>query len=378
MLLVSFAQTAKSTRALLTPACFSHCDLALDTYDVPLIPSCPSEALKSFHSRVLRDSRLTICWGPGLDVQQVLHVLDFFPTCRSLNLSGFGDDRPLTDPDLHSLLRHPTISTRDELILFCFTRHKAEDVSIDGERSQVDARATRGKRKRDSTLAVSSRKRPFDLADIRLPALTSFDFRVLGRPLYNGGAAFLTAHTALTELNMSTVLVSIDELAAVFEDPAALPLLSRFGLYDHRSKRERVVYDLSLLLTALAATVVTTSGKVRPMKWLNLHPLTTNNVFGIALLMRGLTHLHVQQAMAGWLQEWMTGMQKVLSPAFPDMQQCSVHTSADARAAATDMSSFLHSVAAGQLELLDITTGGGVTCDTASMSQLARCRSCDR
>ena len=109
------------------------------------------------------------------------------------------------------------------------------------------------------------------------------------------------------------------------------------------------------------------------MQQLTLDLSTTNTVFGAAVLIRGLTYLHVNQAMPGWLQEWKTGMQKVLSPAFPHLQQCSVHTRAAEQVAATDLEPFLRSIAGGSLEDLSICTGGRVTVDTAAMSHLARC-----
>ena len=93
----------------------------------------------------------------------------------------------------------------------------------------------------------------FDWSEISLPSLTRLYLPITGTVSYFGGAAFaafLTAHTALRELEVSLVLASIDELTAVFRDSTTLPQLVLFGVYDFCGDRWDA-YDPSALLTAL-------------------------------------------------------------------------------------------------------------------------------
>ena len=376
-LLVSVAHTARTTRALLTPACFSSHPLVLDTYELSVLSTFgpPSSlTLTPFHSRVLSCCQLSINlipWeSPQLNVQQMLDSLDHFPACRSLSIRDPRGHRPLTDSELHALLHHPTVLTCDEFTLTGFTRPGAEDVPVGSELPREDARLSRLKRKRDVALSASIRKRPFDWADIHLPHVTRLHLQLSGRVRYTGGAQFLTAHTALMELDMSTVWVSIDELTAVFADPSALPLLARLSLHEVQSLEE--AHNISPLVTTLATSVMATSGSVRPVERLILDLATTNDVFGAVTVLQGLTHLHVNGARLGWLQQWET--QVVSSAAFPLLQECVVHTmDKDRRLVAADILAFLRCMASAQLQVLDISTSGRVTCDAAAVAQLARC-----
>ena len=380
-LLITLAHAAKTARALLTPACSSSHPLVLGSYELSVLSTFSppwSLSLRPFHSRVLSHCHLSLrLESEDVGMQQVLDSLDHFPACGAISLSG-QQWLDLRDSELYSFLHHPTVLTCDHLALAGFTRPKAESVPVGSELSREDVRLSRLKRKRDVALAVSSRKRPFDWADIRLPHTTRLRIQLLGNRLYTGGAQFLTAHTALVELDVSTLLASVDDLADILRHSAALPHLARFGLHDHRSMRETVIYDLSPLVAALTTTRVS-SGSVRPIESLTIDQATTNDVLGAVADVRGLTHLQVNRARLGWLQQWAE-MEEVMSMrnerAVPLLESFIVHEHDNMGAELTsvkDMTRFLRSMASRPLKRLSICTGERITFDEAAMSQLARC-----
>lgn len=208
-----------------------------------------------------------------------------------------------------------------------FVRPKAELVSVADGQSQRSAKDRRlGRVTPQSSVAAIKAlfrsNKPLDWADIRLPAVTRLNLTLYGQPSYNGGAAFLTAHTALTALRISTLLVSVGELTAIFRDPTALPLLTHFGLFEHDHSQRREM-DLAPLVTALATAVVGVSGSVRPMEILELHIGTTSDGFAVAALMPQFTALRMSRVRAGWVEEWnaITPL-----PLFPLLQELDVHS----------------------------------------------------
>ena len=110
------------------------------------------------------------------------------------------------------MLYQPTTLSCSDLTLDGFIRRKAEKVPVDCDQKQpeVSERVTRSKRKHGSVIAT--RKRKLDWA---------LQAGIEGQPSYVGGAAFLTAHTALLELDLTTFLVPINALTAVFRDSTA-------------------------------------------------------------------------------------------------------------------------------------------------------------
>ena len=272
--LVTLAQTSNRTRELLTPACFSSHAVLLSTEaqcDICSLgpPSC--NAVRSFHSRVLSECRLYVQLENSSSLPKLLASLDCFPTCRTLNCAhGSNGYSGLSDPAMHGLLHHPTVLSCRELQIKHFYHRKAEPVAIDEKEAErmLDVRVTRSmKRKRDPR--IYKHTKAFDWSDISLPSLTRLHLIVCGTLPYVGGAEFLRAHTALSELQLSPLLVSVDELTTVFRDAAALPKLARFGM--HRSgQRDGPAHEVTALQTALATTVVGVTGSVRPVVWLNL------------------------------------------------------------------------------------------------------------
>ena len=73
-------------------------------------------------------------------------------------------------------------------------RREAEDVPVEEKQTQV----TGSKRKRNGDVKPNSKS--FDWADISLSHTTRLHLKIHGQPLYPGGAAFVTAQTALLEL----------------------------------------------------------------------------------------------------------------------------------------------------------------------------------
>ena len=102
-------------------------------------------------------------------MKRIMDALRHFPTCKKLPFySDLIGVKRLSDPDLHALLHHPTTLSCSDLTLDGFTHHKAEKVPVNGDEKQpeLSARVTRSKRKYSSV--ISTRKRKFSWADIRL------------------------------------------------------------------------------------------------------------------------------------------------------------------------------------------------------------------
>ena len=228
--------------------------------------------------------------------------------------------------------------------------------------------------KRERDPRVIERTEVFDWSDISLPLVTRLRFLMVGENRYIGGAAFLTAHTALLQLDVSTLLVSVDELTAVLSDCTALPQLTHLGLHEHRDRNGH--YNAQPLLTALATTVVGVTGRPRPITWLHLRPPKRAGPFLAAVaLLPSLATLHIDNASLGWLREW-TEIAK-MSDVFLQLNRCIINSrrydaSGDA-AGRLDVLLFLQSVAASPLRLIDIDVRSHTTFDAAALAQLARC-----
>jgi len=388
-LLVTLALTAKTVRDRLTPACFAAAELDLDKRELAILSSLPPPTASSaaFHRRLLSHCSLRVLRTNDIAMRQVLDSLDHFPSCRSLTLSANGRwQQQLADSELHDLLRHPTTRTCQQLTVAGYHHGSTEWVSVvDDDDAQVDVQAARARRRQRNSLVRfftrrSSRKQPFDWADIRLPAVTRLTLVLYGLPLYVGGTAFVTAHTALQRLDVSTTVVSVAELTAIFRDEHALPSLTHFGLCDS-FVYEGSDSDLPLLLTALATTVVAASGSVRPMSWLKVGHLAPRSVLAAAALMPGLTHVKLHN-MPGWLEEWSASEERL--GAFPQLQGLIMYEfgehltrEQELRAPAPadrSMLPLLRAMAARPLRILDIRTHGHVTCSAAAMAQLAQLR----
>ena len=371
-LLAGFVQTGKTTHRLLTPACFSRADLVLDFRHLLLLPSSPAPSSCLSVRPLLSDCRLTFRLQSSFSSVRQLAALSNVRATMHLRL---------TDSELHSMLCHRTTRACHELELDSFIRTDEQTEAVsDQQPQQLDVPLTQPQRTSHSDGSSTDRKRRFDWTDIRLPAVTRLRLRLYGEPLYSGGAAFLRAHTAILQLKLSTLLVSVVELAALFSHPAALPHLSRFSLLDHKGHRG-TVYDLTPLLTALATTVVAASGRVRPLEALHLSLTAQAGIFSTAALMPGLTRLQVNRARRGWLEEACA-----TASALPQLQQlvvCTkgtvVHAQAAAIAnrcvpAARDILPFLQSMASRPLRVLSICIGDRVTFTAAAMAELARCQ----
>ena len=379
-LLMSLAQTADATRGLLTPSCFSHMPLEIDHNKVAVFSSAappPSLAMRSFQSRVLAECDLRISIDEidhGGNVWQVFPALDCFPACRSLTLHPSPDyGLTIVDSELQLLLHHPTVMACSTLSLSSFERSLADEVMMHARQDKADIQIVWSKRKRSSDL-TSGRMKLFSWADVRLPAVTRLQLDLYGGPCYLGGAAFLTAHTALLELLVTPLLVSVDKLAEIFADSSALPNLTHFSL-EPRYESHTEIVTLTPLLTALATTVVSARGAVRPMTKLSVCLCSSTRVFAAAAPMAGLTSLSIKRPAPDWLREW-TSTQELLS-AFPLLERLYVHTTEEQTfqpTTVTDMFAFLQSMADRPLQLLDIGTNDRAGFSAAAMTQLARCQ----
>ena len=392
-LLVTLARTARTSRALLNPACFSQHALVLATYELLVLSSIGPPAsltLQPFHSRVLAECRLSVQLKPGSSVgwQQALDALDYFPTCRSFAAKASGGRSvQLAETELHALLHLPAVRSCVELRLDGFCRSsKAEQVRLVDAQQDGDRRIARVKRKRSPDTNHVDPTRRFSWKNIRLASITSLSLRLMGPS--KGGASFLTAHTTLVHLAISIMVVSVAELTKIFNSSTALPLLSRFCLHDELPYVTEPAHSLASLVTALAATPVGASGRSRPITSLTLDLTTPVDVFAAAALMSGLTCLQVDQAMPGWLEEW-TGTEERRS-AFPLLQEYVSHMdwscpvwdplahrlhqpARPAAAAGRDLLPFLQSMAQRPLVRLVVRIPKPVTCNAAAMAQLARC-----
>ena len=252
-------------------------------------------------------------------------------------------------------------------------------IFIDGAHPQPVVLAARGKRKRDCIVDFFSREKQFNWARIRLPSVTRLRLDIYSDPFYTGGAAFITAHHALLELDVSTMIVFVSELTRIFLDHSSLPHLTRFGLHDHECfvRRKRVVHDLTPLLTALATTAVGGSGKPRPIERLKLDIGTGNEVFTAAALFQGLIGLQLTQAKGDWLEWWTRTAE--LSGAFSQLQECVVHPHYSERAhrssraaVGRDLQLFLQLMTARPLQQLNIRFGEHVVFGMEAMHELAQ------
>ena len=292
--------------------------------------------------------------------------------------------KPLTDRDLHRLLHHPTVQSCTELALNGFHRLDREHIPVVEHHivrtNERLARKLQRKRKADVDF---NNKQPIDWTTIRLPAVTRLRIQLQGKPPYIGGAAFLTAHTALLHLDINTMIASVAELTAVFANSNALPHLTRFTLHKQELWGENTVYNLTPLLTALGTTVVGASGRVRPMEWLHLDlPSEQGVLAATANAFPRLTRLQIDKIRVGWIEEW-TGTREMIS-AFPLLQECVVHTNhitsllevivtgSVPTAVARNMLPFFQSMAERPLRLLDIRIGEPVTFTASDIVQLSR------
>ena len=246
-------------RDLLTAACFSSHPINLNHWIQCHLSNLDTQSrysLGCFHSRVLTSCNLVVNVGFVADLPRLLASLDCFIGCRAVTLNERAYGTRLSDPDLYALVHHPTIVACAELDInrgFYHNRAKLIRVDVKEAEQAAELRITRQmKRKRDSR--VYSRTKQFDWAEVSFPSITRLCLPISGRMPYIGGAAFLTAHTALLSLEMSKLVAHVDELTAIFQDSSALPRLTRFGLYSPYEEGKHA-YCLTALLTALATTV---------------------------------------------------------------------------------------------------------------------------
>ena len=352
--LVTLALTAKTTREVLTPACFSSHSLELGlrellhlcTFDPPR-----SSTVCSFHSRVLSDSHLTVdISSRDITVQRVLDSLDHFPTCNTLRLHCDSKRwRHLTTVDLLSLLYHPTTISCSGLQLDYFQQR---------ERTKLDPHTA-----------------SFDWTTVCLQSVCRLRLHFHGSLPHVGFGLFLTAHAAIMHLDVSTAVVPIHELTCIFQSPDALPHLTRLSVHSGGREVQEAECDLPSLVTALATTVMGASGGQRPMQWLELHIRTPPNVFAAASLMPGLSRLQLL-VKPPWMTDWARTPGMV--DALPLLQECIVR--ADEPVVNEDVGTgkggvlvFFQSMASRAIQRLSVLTGELVSFDVAIMAQLARC-----
>ena len=192
-LLVALARTGKTVRDALTVACFTPLHLDLDTDKMWLLSKQPPSPLTlSFHSRVLTDLQVSVHLScPHMDMQQVLASLEYFPSCRILNVHNERHEH-VCDAELYALLQHPTSLHCESIGLHHFSLEPVEHMC-----SHVLHRPI--KRERSVDIA-SSEQRPYTWAHIRLPSLSRLRLSLEGSKAHAGSAAFLAAHPALHAL----------------------------------------------------------------------------------------------------------------------------------------------------------------------------------
>ena len=380
-LLVTLARTAKSTRTLLSPGCFSCHPLELETFELSLLSSFgpPSSlTLQPFHRRVLSACDLSVNLHREDSTEEALDSLDHFPSCRTLSVHSCY--KKLSDPELHALLHLSATLSCDGLTLDGFSHFQMEEVPASSSQHGGDRRVARAKRKRGYVRKPLDRTKQFNWKHIRLPALARLTVNIDGCASYKGGAAFIKAHTALLHLHVSTNIASGAELTAIFRDRIALPQLTHFGIYEHNYWRKKHTYSLTTLLTALAKTVVRATGKVRPLEWLTLDSVASTEVLAAAMLLPGLTRLQVHCVMSSWLVDGWTETPQ-MPPPFPLLQEYVLYTGTDRdefrmlipAAAAKDMLPFFRAVASCPLQRLCIWATQLVTISEAAIIQLGRC-----
>ena len=398
-LLITIAHTAKATRDQLTPACFATHTLELNTRDVQVLSAVSNsssrslESLRQFHARVLRTCRLHLSCEvydvrgevmDGVTVWHIVDCLDLFPACRAVRASGVVRDQ-MPDSHLYALLHHPTVLTCDEFELDSVSRIK-EPVP-----TELQWQAHGNPACADTRRRITALKRhwaaEFDWAHVRLPALTRLSLRIDAEIPYSGGHAFLTAHTGLLHLDVSEDFVSLTHLTAVLQDPAALPQLTRFGLWESKSipwEKRRVGVDVAPFVTALATTAVGVSGKPRPVQWLTFKQTVTNSVFAAAAPMSGLIRLLIHGAAFGWLQEW--SREQAMLSAFPLLEECTIYINYFRRPdeervmnntlSHCDVSNvlpFFQSMARRPIQLLSLEIDDRVTFNAPVIAELTRC-----
>ena len=219
-------------------------------------------------------------------------------------------------------------------------------------------------------------KSQFSWQQVNLPAVTRLRLRLSGVALYKGAAAFLKQHTALVHLDISTLVVSAAEHHSVQEVRHAS---SAHSLQPVRSRTRAQEESLQPRDSHHCARDDSSEGEwqTRPLVWLNLDIPATAEVFAAAALIRGLTHLRVNQAIPGWLDGWMSTEYR--DTAFPLLQEYVLQLGEQpymqrSRPATTrDLLPFLQSMARRPLVRLVVRTYDDLVSDAAAMAQLARC-----
>ena len=374
-LLVTFARASKHVRALLTSDCFnfpSSEPVVLRSRELLLLSSLPLSSCLNQSPFYSRHFPVVVRVAAGDSMRRVLDSLDFFPGCRSLFVRAAGRHIvELSDADLYDLLHHPTTVACHDICVLGFDR-AATKVRVESDQSTVDLRTARSRR-RGSLLGfftnLRSRRQPFDWANIRLPALTILRLLISSLSRYVGGAAFLTAHTGLRSLTINiSLLMSVDELTAIFQDTAALPALMHLGLYDSMAEHP---YNLAPLITALATVVVRDTGRPRAVEALLLGVPASPELFSAAALIPGLTSLRVSLVRAGWLRAWTKT--PLLTTAWPLLKELDVdvwNTLMDEESPASDILPLVQSLCPASLEILHINPGERVRFDAAALSLL--------
>ena len=340
----------------------------------------PSTSLLLFLTRVLADCHLCVYIGSEDDVNasQVYSALQHFPRCRRISFYRLdGEPCAMSDNNLHALLHLPTAVSCSELMLGSFERVKTAGLPVLDEQKQAKARvrSSRSKRKGKKTCTIS-RMTPFTFEGVLLPALSGLRMPFSGGPCYIGFAPFLTAHTALKDIELSLVMVSIADLAAVLRDTAALPSLTRLELSDTASAH---VSNCTPIVEALATTVMQATGVLRPLQNLTIDVGASKSLFSPVARLLQLTHISVTRIQPGWLSAWAR-KDEALTP-LALVEQCVVraklicaHTGFDEP---PDLHRFLSSVANPKLRVLLVNTGERVGVSAAAWAEIARCRELD-
>ena len=204
-----------------------------------------------------------------------------------------------------------------------------------------------------------------------LPSTLSHSFK--GGPSYTGVAAFLTSHTALLRVSLSTEFASTRELARVFQDSTALPLLTDFILIN--VVEQEGVHSIGPIVTALATTAVGVSGSVRPIRVLHLDVLASGSGLAATAVMPALVELKASRLRPGWLKEW-AGVRQT-GTVFPMLERCELMSVGYAEgnpAAARDLTPFFQSLARSPVQMLHVRTGERVKFDAAASAQIVRMR----
>ena len=129
-LLLGLAQTAKATRGLLTPRCFSSHPLELGCHELRLLSSCHprSSSLSSLHFRVLAGCILEL-YTCGVNVQRALDTLRHFPAFHTLRVEG-GQGQGLSDRHLFAFLHSPAALSCRTFAVLDLTRCPQEKAPV--------------------------------------------------------------------------------------------------------------------------------------------------------------------------------------------------------------------------------------------------------